>query len=454
MTWSSRLVCWGVWAPLAVFGCGDDGGSGGGDTGSTSAATGDGTDSADGGPVGDVSDDGPPDDCVEGTLACVCLNSQCGNDLECVDDVCVMGPELQVDDPREVIAGLAVPMEMEVDADSFAWTQVSGPTVELLGAEGTQVVVNIPPDATPGDEIVLEASAVRNTIEVTAQTSITVIAPDFQDFLGGIADPTQLGSTEGLAFSGNDQMWVVSTEGFVSSFDTEGAFIQRVDVPGQPVGANFNDENLIIANAGSMAVEQVNSVSGNLSTLFSMADGGGSLGPVNYPLIDDNGNMYFSNRDSGQIFRYDEEDGTLTLWVEGLVNPNALAFGPEGNDVVYVGTAGTVFRIAVEGEDVAGTPAPYLVLGPDTDITTEVDGITFDEAQTMYVGSPNNETLYIARYNSMGETTPIRELTTTTGNSGFVNVGFGRGDFGGARLYWTNLGGGGVGSLRVGVGRL
>ena len=437
-----------------MFGCGGDDGSGDGDaSGATSAATGD-SNSMDGGPGGDTSGGGPPNDCVEGTLSCICLNGQCGGGLACVDDVCVNGPELQVDDPREVIAGLAVPMEMEVDADFFMWSQVSGPAVELLGAEGTQVVVNLPPDLNPGDTIVLEAMAERNTIQVTEQTSITVIAPEFEDFLGGISDPMQLGTTEGLAFSGNDQMWVVSTEGFVSVFDAEGMFVERHDVPGQPVGANFNDENLIIANAGNQAIEQLNSVSGNLSTLFSMPDGGGTLGAVNYPLIDQQGNMYFSNREGGQIFRYDMDDGTLSLWVEGLVNPNALAFGPEGNDVVYVGTAGTVFRIANEAENMAGPPTPYLVLGPDTDIMTEVDGIAFDEAQTMYVGSPNNETLYIARYVSGGETTPILELSAPAGNSGFVNVRHGRGDFGGQRLYWSNLGGATVGSLRTGVGRL
>ena len=35
---------------------------------------------------------------------------------------------------------------------------------------------------------------------------------------------------------------------------------------------------------------------------------------------------------------------------------------------------------------------------------------------------------------------------------GFVNLSFGRGNFGGENLYYTNLGSGTVGRLRVGLG--
>jgi hypothetical protein len=455
MTWSRKLLWIGALAPLAMFGCKDDGnGSGSGDTAATSAATDAGSGSADDG-VDDGDATGTPPDCVEGTVGCVCLNSQCGNNLFCVDNMCALGPELDVDQPREVLAGLAVPMEMEVDAETFSWAQIGGPEVEILGADSTQIVVNLPPDLAPGDVIELEATAIRNTIEVKETTSITIIAPSFENFLGGITDPMQLGTSEGLAFSGNDTMWVVSSEGFVSVFDADGAFLERHEVPGQPVGANFNDENLIIANAGNEAVEQLNMVSGNVSTLFASVDGGGALGPVNYPVIDQGGNMYISNRTGGQVFRYDSEEGTVSVFLEGLLNPNALAFGPEGNNVLYVGTLGTVWRVAVEPGGVAGTPVPYLVLGPDTDITYEVDAITFDEGQTMWVGCPNAETLYFARYEGVGETAVMREFSSVgAGNSFFVNARFGRGDFGGSRLYWTNLAGNTVGRLQVGIGGL
>jgi sugar lactone lactonase YvrE len=225
-------------------------------------------------------------------------------------------------------------------------------------------------------------------------------------------------------------------------------------VPGLPVGANIRDDNLIIANAGNQAVEQLNMVSGNVSTVFDGVTGGGVLGTANHPVIDQAGNIYVSNREGGQVFRYDMEEDTVSVFLEGLLNPNALAFGPEGSNVLYVGTLGTVWRVSVEARGVAGTPIPYLELGPDVDITYEVDGIAFDEGQNMWVGCPNAETLYVARYVGAEATTAIREWAMTgAGYSYFVNTTMGRGDFGGS-LYWTNLSGSTVGRLRVGLGRL
>lgn len=411
-------------------------------------------------------DDGGTGDCVLGVLGCQCLEGACSQPNFCVENECVLGPEIEIDEPREALAGLSVPMEVEVMADEFSWSQVGGPEVEILGEMTGSIVVNLPPDLSPGDEIVLQVDATRNSVPGSETTSITILDPTFENFLEPITSVDELGTSEGIAFDPAGLMWVVSTEGFVSKFDVingdEGdvpEFLERIDVPGMPVGATRFDENIVVANAGNASVVQINSVSGNVSTLFDSLDGGAALGAVNYPVVSPNGDIFVSNREDGQVLLYsvDEDEGitTKTVFLEGLTNPNALSFGPEGDSALYVGVQGHVLRVSVEPGGIAGTPVEYLTLPDDIDITYEVDGLAWDEGQNLWIGCPNAETLYVARYSGVDATTPIREFSAVgAGYSSFVSLSFGRDDFGEDTLYWTNLAGRTVGRLRVGLNRL
>lgn len=283
---------------------------------------------------------------------------------------------------------------------------------------------------------------------------IDILADDFQDFLGGIGDPAELGSTEGLDFEASG-MWVVSSEGFVSRFDPDGNFVQRYDVGGSPAGAEFSDEQLVLANPGAGEVQTINAVSGNQGTLFTTYGGGSPVGAVNLPLPDNDGNVFVSTRLDQRVLRYDAESGSASLFLEdaALVNPNALAFGPEGN-AIYVGTVGHVWRVPLLEGGLAGEPEDYLDLGDDTGITYEVDGLAFDEGNNLWVGCPNASTLFLARYSSEGPTEVIRSwVDPAPGIDRFVNLRFGNGDFGRRWLYWTNLGDGSVGRLLVGLER-
>jgi hypothetical protein len=420
--------------------------------GSTSSTTGDstGTSTSTGG-------------CVPGQVDCECLDGSCVGALQCIEGTCQPGPEFEdIPEGVSVLAGLRVPLEVELLADEFSWSQVSGPTADLQGADTTSILVDIPPTAAPGDVVLLRITAVRNTIEDSRDVPIEIHDAVFEDALPD-ATTMQLGTSEGLDFEGNN-MWVVSTEGFVSRFDGDGVFQNSFDLAGQPVGArvgelemgedNFVDV-LYVANAGNQAVQWMDLGSGSTTVVTDQLEGGEPLGAVNFVLPDDNGDVFFTNRDGQQVLMYDASEGlTHVLATDIGLNPNALAFGPDAG-FLYVGTAGKVWRVPVLQDGMIGDVELYLDIGSDADITYEVDGIEFDEGGNMWVGAPNASTLYVARYNAGGATEVINTWSDVGGGvSRFVNVRFGSNAFGRDNLYYTNLGDMTVGRLWVGLERL
>lgn len=435
---------------LTLSGCTEEGEQGPGTTGNDGTSTDQGSDTTD------------PDDsggnCVLGQAGCGCLDGQCVGGTYCVEEVCQLGPQINVEgQDRAVVGGVLVPIEAEVDAEEFSWTQVEGPPVEILGAETLQIAVSVPADAPPGETVTLRLSAMRNGVTLDADVHVTILDAVFQDALPMVSDPAQLGSTEGLAF-GSTGMWVVSTEGFASRFAPDGTFVERYDVQGEPVGADYRDENLVIANReGTGRVQLLNTVSGNLSTLFDVLGDGSPVGEVNLPLVrdlnDDVYEVYVSTRLGQTVLRWGSDSGTANVFLQdaGVINPNAMTFGPEGN-AIYVGAQGHVWRVPLTDGGVAGTPEDYLVLGDDTDITYEVDGLAFDEGNNLWVGCPNASTLFVSHYSVAAPAQISRTFTNVGGGvSRFVNLTFGGGDFERDTLYYTNLGDGTVGRLRVGL---
>ncbi|MEX1362215.1 MAG: hypothetical protein AB1Z98_03770, partial [Nannocystaceae bacterium] len=134
-----------------VVGCGDDGGTQ--QPGTDGDTPGDGTTST------DVETDGPdPDDsggCIPGSMGCACLQDACVGSLVCVEDTCVVGPQIELDEDRAVLGGVVLPLSAEVDADEFSWSQVSGPEVEILAPESLTIAVVVPPDAPAGEVVTL-----------------------------------------------------------------------------------------------------------------------------------------------------------------------------------------------------------------------------------------------------------------------------------------------------------
>lgn len=411
-----------------------------------------GAESTDDGPPGPDTND-PDDsggDCIAGQIDCQCLEGQCVGGSYCVEDVCVLGPTIDLGDQpdRAVVAGVLVPIQANAMADEYSWSQVSGPPVEILGAETLQIVVDVPADAPAGESAKLRLSATRNGVTLDADLDIVILEADFRDALPAISDPAELGTPEGIAFDATG-MWVSSSEGFVSRFDSEGMFVQRYEVPGQPAGVHYRDESLFIANReGTGRVDVLNTVGGSLSMLFDAAGTGvsrfASMGNQDFY------ELYVSTSADGTVLRYHSQIDDANTFLDGMgvVGPNALTFGPEGN-AIYVGAQGHVWRVALTDDGVAGTIEDYLVL-PDQ--TCDVSGLVFDEGANLWVGCPNVSTLYVAHY----AVTPPAELSRTFSDVGggvsrFAGLGFGRDQFGDDTLYYANQADGTVGRLRVGL---
>lgn len=392
-----------------------------------------------------------------GQNGCGCLDGQCIGGVYCIEDMCVLGPQVDVDQGPAVVGGVVVRIEGQVEAEEFTWEQVSGPPVEILGSETLTIAIPVPPDAPAGDVITLRLSATRNDVMLSAETTIEVRPANFENALPKIADPLQLGTPEGVDF-GNTGMFVVNNEGFVSRFGSDGTFAESYAVTGIPGGGSFSVEDLVIANReGTGRVQRLNEVSGNLGTFFNTLEGGAPLGAVDTTLPDVDGNIYVSTMLDQTVLRYDAEAGVANVFLEhaSVINPNALAFGPEGNNV-YVGAQGHVWRVPLTDMGMSGEPVDYLVLEP----TDEVDGLVFDEGNNLWVGCPNNSTLYVAHYSVEGPAEISRTFSNVGGGvSGFSNLEFGRGDFddgefGRDVLYYTNPTDGTVGRLRVGLRKL
>lgn len=480
MSWTVRTSL-ALAVTLCFAGC-DSGGGGGDDTDGPASTSGEGS-SGDTAPSTTAPSTTGPVDCIAGQETCVCLDGGCIGTLQCVHDICVPGPEYDVpDDPIRVIAGLRVPIDAEVLADEFGWTQTGGPEAGLTGADSQSLLVDVPAAASPGDVITLTLNAIRNEVEATVDVTIEIVEPDFREGLPMIEDTEQLGTPMSIAFRGGE-LWAVSNEGFVSWFDINyddkleqevATHIGRHDIPGGPIGARMGQvperdddiDMLLVANAGNQALEAITINGGNLETLSDETVDGDPLGPVRH-LVRMDGEIYMTNGESGQLLVWDpvppESDdggssggeppippGTRVL-LDGLATPSALITGPE-DGFLYLGTVGQVWRVPILEDGSAGDPSLYLDFGDPTDPDQMVDGLAFDRANNLYVGVPLAGRFIVARYAAGEETQPIRNITTApTEFSDFGGLRFGDGDFGGATLYYGNASGR-VGRVYVGLG--
>jgi len=455
---------------IGLGACKDDGGGdGGGTTGSADGGTDDGDGADDDGDV----DAGDADDgnCIAGGLGCACAEGVCSGVLFCVEDACVMGPRVVFEDEvPDVLAGLRVPLEVDAEGETIAWTQSAGPDVEFLTDTGTNVEINIPTSAGDGETITLEVEASLNGVTLSDSIDITIREAVFENVFPDVTDIEELGTTDGLAFNSNG-MWVVSNEGFVSFMapaNNDGdkpvpaSFVERHDVGGLPAGADFIDnDRLLIANGMLGEVQSLNVNSGAVETHLDQIDGGDPIGGVDVPLVlNDDGDFVVSNNVDGQIIFHDTGDAddddpvppsTFVLASAIGDNPNAIALGPEGQGLLYVGVLDAVVRVPYENGKL-GEVSTYLDLAG---MCGEVDGIVFDEGGNMWVGCPATNSLFVAQYAAGGgESTSVSRSWTDvgTGISRFANVDFGRDGFSGRALYWTNLEDGTVGVLAVGLG--
>lgn len=367
--------------------------------------------------------------------------------------VALAGPD------RSVLAGMRVPLDgsATTGADAYLWEQTGGTPVAIETSNAAVATFLIPPTAGLTTSYSFRLTATSTLGTSTDGMAVTLRAPVFENFLPTIADTNQLGTSEGIDF--NDAgMWVVSTQGFVSLFSSSGAFVVRKNAPGQPIGANFRaDGLLLVADAMNQRLETLDvSVEPAVeATVANMIDGGGAFGPANYPLPDLNGNVFLSNRagpggNDGAVLRFDALSGQTRVFMSlAGTNPNALAFGPEA-DRLYVGNIGNVLRIPINSDGTAGTPETYA-----SGLGCEIDGLAFDVTGTLWAGCPGQSTMFMIPYKATSPAAVVRSFVNPgAGYSGFVSTTFGRGGYGDTTLYWTNLGNRTVGRIDIGLSQL
>lgn len=446
-------------------------------SGSTSSAETGGT-----APTTDPTTTGPTD-CIPGQETCVCLEGNCIGTLQCVHDVCVPGPEIDVpDEPIRVIAGPRVPLDSEILADSFSWAQTGGPDANATGLDTQTPLVDVPADASGGDVLTFTLTAVRNEVERTAEVTIEVVGARFQEALPGINDTEQLGTPATINFRGGE-LWATMEEGFVSWFDINfdeklmedvAVHMGRLDIPGAPYGSQLSQvperdddiDVLLIANSANQTLESMQINGGAIEVLSDETVDGEPLGAVRYLARIDN-EIYMTNGEGGQLLVWDpsppEPDdggssggeeaipaGTRVL-LSDLTAPGAIIGGPE-DGFFFVGVAGQVLRIPILEGGVIGDPLVYLDFGDTADPLDSVDAMIFDRANNLYVGVGGNDRLILARYNGGEALDVTREITADEANfSDFAGFRFGDGNFGGGTLFYGNASGR-VGRVFVGLG--
>ncbi len=398
--------------------------------------------------------------CIPGDEDCVCSDGECVGEMHCVMDVCKPGPQFDPqDDEPTVLAGLYVPVQVEVNADEYSWSQVDGPATEILG-EGASIQVPVPPDAAPGDVITLRIDATRNTIEESFEYRITVLEPLFEDFLVGISDTAELGTSVALDFDDNGNMWVSSSEGFLSRFGGDAQFLTSYDLAGGPAGLRIGriydpdtDDDLpalFVALTMEERVVAMNLNNEQVQEITAEIDGGMPLGPVDLVVPDDR-DVYFSN--GTQLLKWESDDAISRVLNDGaFTSPiTALTLGPDAN-VLYVGTQGKVWRVGVQQDGTANPPELYLDIGDEADPLEAVAGIAFDDGGNMFVGVPGTRTLHLAPYTAAEATSIVRSFTAPgMGYDAFRSLRYGSDAFSRSALLWTNLTDRTVGRLETGL---
>ncbi len=490
--WGSRpgtmvaTMNWHLGASLAfalvILGC-DNSQGGGEDTDGSSTSGGSGETGSDTAPSTTSPSTTGPTGCIAGQETCSCLDGDCIGTLQCVENICVPGPEFDVPgDPIRVIAGLRVPINAEILADTFGWEQTGGQDANVVGADSQTLLVDVPAGLGGGDVLTFTLSATRNGVMDSVDVTIEVVNANFEEGLPTIDDIEQLGTPTSVTFRGG-QLWAVSNEGFVSWFDLDfddelqmefATHVGRHDIPGGPIGSRMGQvpgrdddvDVVLVANAMNQALEAVTVNGGSVETLSDETVDAMPLGPVRH-LVRMDDEIYMTNGESGQLLVWDPDppevggDGTTgdmgipagtRVLLEGLAMPSAITTGPE-DGYLYVGISGQVLRVPILEDGSAGAPDVYLDFGDTADPNLMVDGLMFDRANNMYAGVPLDGRLLVARYEAGGETSVVRDLDSAGANfSGFSGLSFGDDDFGRATLYYGNASGR-VGRVFVGLGR-
>ena len=391
--------------------------------------------------------------CVPGQLDCDCLEGACGNGLVCIEGLCELGPSIDLDgDGQSVVAGVTVVLPGDGEGSTFRWTQSSGPQADIELADEPTARAFIPPDAAPGDVLTFTFTVERNGVPISADYPVQILRPDIVNPLADYETPAELGTPTGFAW-GDDGLWVASSDGAVTQL-TGGAVGAVFEVTGRPFDLHAFGNALLLSNAETMALELLDTSTGEVAPFIAELTGGGELGPVKWVLPDGNGTLFVSTED-GRLLYHNDGDGDdggpllpVTLEFLDTVGGTATAMVTEGN-VLYVGTEeGRIKQVVLTPEEdpETGQTIPTGTVEPYLDVGAAVTGLAIDPTGGMWIGSDAARTLYIVRRPTSGQPRVVRELSPNTALAGLTNL-----HFRDSTLTWVNPDSGRMAQLETGI---
>ncbi|MDD7939694.1 SMP-30/gluconolactonase/LRE family protein [Actinomycetospora lutea] len=210
-----------------------------------------------------------------------------------------------------------------------------------------------------------------------------------------------IGFTEGPLWTDDGRLLVVAmSRGLVVEIDLEGGVVDGTEVGGGPNGLAEGPDGMVwvAQNGGTMRPSRSPRPAG--PGLQRLGQGEvhdvpvpGALAP-NDLVTGPDGRLWFTDPgladDVGRLCAHDPVDGTTSVLLDGLVFPNGLAFGPEGDVLHLADTAGgVVTRHRWTGERLVpdGPPAVLPAGGPD--------GLAVDADGRLHAAAPAADAVFV-----------------------------------------------------------
>jgi lysophospholipase L1-like esterase len=181
-----------------------------------------------------------------------------------------------------------------------------------------------------------------------------------------------------------------------------------VDMGGNALGIMLDPERNVLY-AGSRTLKKLLKITLTEPPLVSaLAD---VEGGVNGLTIAADGSVYYSDQDGGHLYRVTAEGAKSRVTARPIVEPNGIAFGPDGKLYVVSWKTTDVTRLTLSGN--VETGRELFAILPQV----KGDGIAFDAQGRIYVTA--SSTLY--------ELSPDGQTVTPIGRTAGANIEFGTG---------------------------
>lgn len=255
---------------------------------------------------------------------------------------------------------------------------------------------------------------------------------------------------ECVAWHPNGSVWAGGEGGQIYRVSSDGKEIKEVcNTNGFILGIAFSPDLswLAICDLKNHCIWKLDLRSMQLTRLSSSV-GDLSISIPNYPVFDDEGNLYVTDSGgfrtiTGRIYRFDK-NGSPSVWHEGPFNfSNGMALSPD-RKFLYVACTWLpgVERIGI-GPDGKATARERYVIIPDTC----PDGLAFDAAGNLYVSCYAPNAIYVVRNNRVVQSLIHDWEAHTLSNP--TNMAFGGKGFN--ELFFANLGRWHIGKLSLNV---